>query len=322
MARGSKYRDSLRPDRLSRPTLRRDRTARWSSLCLIAAFVAVATVATALATPPPIPVVAELAGQELHVGKIVWVRLVTPDLAAAKTFYAGLFGWTFRDVGTDHAEADLDGRPIAGLFQRPIKAGEHRQPAWLGFISTSDVDATTKTALQHGGKVLFGPHDFPNLGRGAVLEDPQGAVFGILRSSRGDLPDVLAGPGAWIWSSLITTDPDTDAAFYQTLFDYDVFDVSSQKDAQHLLLASGNYARASVNSLPARAVHAHPHWINYVRVGDAVATAARVVALGGRVIEEPRIDRHGSKVALVADPLGAPFGLLEWPENVGREVTK
>jgi uncharacterized protein len=278
-----------------------------------------------MAAPPLLPPLSDPASSEHLPGKVIFVALVTPDLTAAKTFYAGLFGWTFRDIPpgeTAYAEADLNGHPVAGLFQRPVKAGEHRQPAWLSFISTGSVDATTKTALQHGAKVLFEPHDVPNLGRDAVLADPQGAVFAILASSSGDPPDVLADPGEWIWSSLITTDPDADAAFYQTLFDYEVFDQSADQGAQHYILASGDYARASVNSPPGVTVQAHPYWLNYVRVDDAVATAAKVVALGGHVLVEPRTDRHGGKVAIVADPLGAPFGLLEWTETQSKEMTK
>lgn len=322
MARRSKRLKSFHSDRVALQSLRPDRIKRLCRAGTIAAVLAVAGSPAAVATPPPMPALMTPASQEHHVGKIVWVRLVTPDLAAAKTFYAGLFGWAFRDVGApDYAEADLDGHPVAGLFQRPIKPGEHRQPAWLGFISTGDLDATVNTALRHGGKVLHGPHDVPELGRDAVLEDPQGAVFGILASSSGDPPDVLAGPGQWIWSSLITTDPDTDAAFYQTLFGYDVFDLPPGKGTRHFLLASGGYARASANSMPTSTVHLHPHWLNYVRVDDAVAKAAKAVALGGRVLVEPRMDRQGGKIAVVADPLGAPFGLLEWPENESKEMT-
>ena len=46
-------------------------------------------------------------------------------------------------------------------------------------------------------------------------------MFAVLASSSGDPPDRLADPGEWIWSALITTDPDTDAMFYKTLFGYD-----------------------------------------------------------------------------------------------------
>jgi hypothetical protein len=273
-----------------------------------------------------VPAVAEPAAPiEHHAGKVIFVELVTPDLAAAEHFYGSLFGWTFRDFkagASDYAEAYLDGRVIGGIVHKDIPAGEHRQPSWLSFIAAGDVDAVEKAAMQNGAKVLREPHDVPNRGRQAVLADPQGAVFAVLSSSSGDTPDVLAAPGEWIWSSLITADPDTDAAFYQKLFNYEVYDTPAPDGAEHLTLATENYARASANPLPANKATLHPHWLNYIRVDDTVATAAKVEALGGRVLVPPRVDRHGGKVAIVADPSGAPFGLLEWPETESKEVTK
>jgi predicted enzyme related to lactoylglutathione lyase len=265
------------------------------------------------------------ASREHHVGKLIFVELVTPDIAAAKQFYAGLFGWTFRDIqagGTSYAEVFLDSRPIVGMIHKNVPAGEHRQPAWLSFFAVSDVAAANKVALQNGAKVLFEPHNIPDRGTEAVFADPQGAVFAVLASSSGDPNDVLAAPGEWIWSSLITKDPDSDAAFYQKLFNYEVFELPSGTSGQHLLLASDDYARASVNILPANRPAAHPHWLNYVHVEDAVLITKKVVALGGRVLVEPRVDRQGGKVAVVVDPQGAPFGLLEWPDTASKEVPK
>ncbi len=262
-------------------------------------------------------------------GKAIFFELVTPDLAAAKKFYGSLFGWTFRDIRIkgkkgvrNYAEALLDGHPVAGLFQRKLPAGERRRPAWLTFFSVSNADAAKKTAVQNGAKLLFGPRDIPGRGQEAVFSDPQGAVFAVLASSSGDPPDVLASPGEWIWSSLITTDPDTDAAFYQKLFGYEVFRLPSGRGAQHLLLASENYARASVNSIPAKRPGLHPHWLNFVRVVDAEKTAARVAALGGRILVAPHADRQGGKIAVVADPAGAVFGLLEWPGAKDMEAPR
>ncbi len=290
---------------------------------LLAAIFCVAGTAPVMASPHELPALVEPAGQEHHVGKVIFVELVTPDIAAAKQFYGGLFGWTFRDFqvgGRQYVEALLDGRSVAGLIRKDIPAGEHRQPAWLTFIAVRDVDATISIAMRQGAKVLFEPHTIPNRGRQAVFKDPQGAVFAVLASSSGDPPDVLAEPGAWIWSSLITSDPDTDAAFYQTLFDYEVFDLPANDGAKHLMFASDSYARASANTLHANRPNAHPHWLNFVRVEDAERMTAKVVELGGRVLVEPRIDRHGGKVAVVADPLGAPFGLLEWPNTESKQV--
>jgi predicted enzyme related to lactoylglutathione lyase len=302
-----------------------NRISRLARPVLLAAVLGGACVAPLMAAQLQLPALTDPASQEHHTGKIIFVELVTPDIAAAKQFYAGLFGWTFRDSrdgGLQYAQASLGGHTVAGLVQRDLPAGEHRQPAWLSFLSVPDVDAAKATASGHGAKVLFEPRSFPDRGREAVFADPQGAVFAVLASSSGDPADVLAAPGEWIWSSLITSDPDTGAAFYQTLFGYEVFELPAAKGTEHLLLASDNYARASLNSLPANTPGMHSHWLNYVRVDDAVRITARVVALGGQVLVEPRVDRHGGKVAVVADPQGAPFGLLEWPSTESKEVPR
>ena len=294
-------------------------------LCLLATLVTGQPVPSAKAAPHELPAIVEPASDEHHPGKVIFLELVTPDIAGAKQFYGRLLGWTFRDIaadGTAYAEASLDGRAVAGLVQRPMPPGQQHQPAWLGFFAVEDVDAAVKVALERRAKLLLPAHSFPNRGREAVLADPQGAVFAVLASSSGDPPDFLAAPGEWIWSSLITTDPDTDAAFYQALFGYEVFELPAGPGAQHLLFASQNYARASDNSVPPQAPDLPPHWLNYLRVEDATKMAAQAVALGGRVLVEPHLDRQGGKLAVVADPQGAPFGLLEWPEGENEAVPK
>jgi predicted enzyme related to lactoylglutathione lyase len=272
-----------------------------------------------------LPPLVEPANAEHHVGKVIWVDLVTPDLAAAKQFYSGLLGWTFRDIHagkTDYAVAFLDGRPLGGLHQRPLPSGEQRRPAWLAFIAVRDVDAAKRTVLEHGGKVVSEPRSYPQRGRQAIFADPEGAVFAVLASSSGDPSDVGAAPGEWIWSSLLAQDPDKDAAFYQALCGYDVFDVPSDDGLDHLILSTEDYARASVNALPSHSSRRHPHWLNFVRVVDAVDAAAKVVALGGRVLVEPHVDRHGGKVSVVADPMGAPVGLMEWSDTDSKREPK
>jgi len=268
-----------------------------------------------------LPPIETPASTEHHLGKIVLVELITPNLAGAKNFYAGLFGWTFRDRqtgGTDYAEALLQGRPVAGLVYRPLPANTKRSPAWLAFFSVGDVDAATQTARQQGGRVLFGPRTVPDRGREAVLADPQGAIFAIIASSSGDPPDFLAEPGEWIWSSLITRDPNMDAGFYQALFGYDVFTLPAEAGGQHLILASGNYARASANTVPASRPDMQPHWLNFIRVDDAASAAARAATLGGRILVEPRTDPDGNRMAVIADPFGAVLGLLEWRDTEGE----
>jgi len=292
---------------------------------LYAILLSAACAATVMAAPFELPPLVEPANAEHHVGKVIWVDLVTPDLASAKRFYSGLFGWTFRDIHvgkTDYAVAFLDGRPVGGLLHQRVPPGEQRRPAWLAFIAVRDVDAAKRTALEHGAKVVKEPRSYPRRGSQAVFADPEGAVFGVLASSSGDPSDSLAAPGEWIWSSLHAQDPDKDAAFYQALFGYDVFDVPSDDGLDHVILSTDDYARASINALPSHSSRRHPHWLNFVRVVDAVDVAAKAVALGGRVLVESHIDRHGGKVAVVADPTGATFGLMEWSDTDSKKEPK
>jgi predicted enzyme related to lactoylglutathione lyase len=283
---------------------------------LLAGLVAVTLrVAPLHAASSELPPLVDPPSHEHHQGKVVWADLVTPDVEAAEAFYGGLFGWTFMDPPagpTNYTLALLQGEPVAGLVRRSEAAGERHQPAWLTFLSVRDLDKATHVALTHGARQLSAPRTYPRRGRQVVLADPQGAVFAMMQSASGDPPDVLAEPGAWIWGALMTTDPNTDAAFYQALFDSEVFDSGGDPDSEHLVFSTDDYARASCNSFPREASRRDPHWLSYVRVTDVAGAAEMARRLGGRVLVEPRQEREGEMMAVVADPGGAPLGLLQW----------
>ena len=296
----------------------RSSSGRWSGAALALGLAVTGSGATSAAARdaaqlPPLtatPTAVHLTG------KMVLATMVTPDLVAAERFYAGLFGWRFTNAylgRTLFGDASLAGRTVAAIAQRPMAAGG--RPAWRSFLSTADVDRSVDAAVAHGATVLVPPHDLARLGRDALLRDPQGAVFGLLAAAGGDPPDMAAVPGAWIWSSLVTTDPVTDAGFYRTLLGYDVFPSPDPREADHLVLASGTFARASVNPIPASHAVSHPRWISFVRVADIGRTTADVTRLGGTVLVAPHQDPHGGTIALMADPQGALFGLLQWSED-------
>ncbi len=292
---------------------------------LLAATILCAGASPAGAAPFQVPAIVDPPSQIRHAGTVTFEQLVTPDLAAAEHFYTGLFGWSFRDVPgikLPYAIAYSDGHPVAGIIQRGMPAGERPGLAWLSFFSVPSADAAVKTATDHGAKVLVAPHSVMDRGREAVLADPQGAVFAVLESTSGDPPDSVKPAGDWIWRALLTTDPAADAAFYGAMFGFAAYPLPSPSGEKHLLLASENYARATANTLPAKRPNLRPYWLDFVRVDNAAQSVAKAVALGGRVIVEPRRDRHGGMIAVVADPAGAPVGLFEWSEIDTKAVTQ
>ena len=118
-------------------------------------------------------------------GRFIWQELMTADTAAAGAFYSRLLGWRTQPYpGPESAYSTFStdrGRVggLSGLAQDAREAGARSH--WLPFIGTDDVDATVAVAQRLGGKVLHSPADIENVGRYAILADPQGATFGAYR---------------------------------------------------------------------------------------------------------------------------------------------
>ena len=295
------------------------RVARsWTAAC----FLAMPWPAAASGLPP----LQQPPSAEHHPGKVVFAELITPDLAGAEHFYSALFGWTFTDIptqGTHYAAVMTNGAQIAGLVEKPLPPGGNRRPFWLTFLGTRDIQASATLAQQYGARLLFAPRTVDDLGQEAVLADPEGGVFGLLASSSGDPPDLMVDDGTWIWSALFTADPRQDAGFYHALFGYQVFSGPGDKPATpHLVVASDGYARASINPYPVSRPGYRPHWINFVRVEDVATAVSKAVSLGAHVLVPPHNDREGDPVAILADPQGAFFGMLEWSNEKPAENAK
>lgn len=108
-------------------------------------------------------------------GTFTWNELATSDLAAARRFYESVFGWEVTTESGDNAAIfTVGGRAVCGAHT----AGPGEFPAWSVWFSVEDCDAATAQVGEGGGTVLMPPTDM-DFGRGAVVADPHGAVFGI-----------------------------------------------------------------------------------------------------------------------------------------------
>lgn len=250
-------------------------------------------------------------------GKIVFSMLVTPDLANAQSFYGQLFGWTFRPVGDDRTqrvEILLDSRPVGTMVSHAVRRAGQDVPFWMPFLSTSDTATVARTIRKQGGKVLFGPHRIAGLGQTVIVSDPQHGIFGALSSDSGDPVDqpIDPQPGSWAWASLLTPYPMASAGYYQQLFGYRIAAASQQDSTTHFIVTSQDRERASINTLPSGIDQKDKaRWIQFVQVGNSATVAERAQALGGHVIVPTHIDRDGAQVAILSDPAGAVFGVIE-----------
>jgi uncharacterized protein len=113
-------------------------------------------------------------------GKFCWNELATTNVAAAKKFYKGWLGWKSRPFGKGmEYTLFMKGKDMAGGMLKCPKPGI---PAhWVPYVIVGNVEASIKKAAKLKGKVLMEPFNIPDVGRIAVLRDPQGAVIGILK---------------------------------------------------------------------------------------------------------------------------------------------
>jgi predicted enzyme related to lactoylglutathione lyase len=268
--------------------------------------------------PPLLPPLTSVSGSSRLPGKFVWADLVTDDVLTAWKFYAQLFGWTFQTLGS-YTIAENGERPIGGMFQRERPKNQSAQPRWFGYISVASVQRTQSTVTRLGGHVLSPPRKFPKRGEQAVFADPEGAVFGVVKSSSGDPEDLLAEPGDWVWIQLLSRDAPKAAEFYRGVGRYDVVENKQLNRLNDYVLVSEGFARATVRTIPNANVQVQPTWLPFVRVRNVTESVALAKQLGGEVRIEPRPELFDGKVAVVADPTGAAIGLLEWgPELLKR----
>lgn len=111
-------------------------------------------------------------------GVTSWIDTEQPDLEAARSFYAGLFGWQMTDATPPGAPgsyliATIGGQDVAAVAPAPA-AGAAK---WNTYVAVDNADATAAAVTTHGGALLAPPEDAGSAGRVAACADPFGAEF-------------------------------------------------------------------------------------------------------------------------------------------------
>jgi hypothetical protein len=110
---------------------------------------------------------------------LCWNELMTTDLEAAQKFYQSLFDWKLK-ITPGYTEAHVGQKAVGGLMQ--IAPEMHGMPShWQPYFMVEDCDATLRKAQSLGTREHFGPMDIEKVGRFAVLHDPQGAAFAVIK---------------------------------------------------------------------------------------------------------------------------------------------
>ena len=256
-----------------------------------------------------IPPISLPATHEYIPGKFIWADLVTRDIESASSFYEKVFGWEIQEVAPGYRVAYLDGRAIGGIVSDQRKPSDQNKPLWLGFISVLDPDRIANLVVEGGGKIIIDPVTLDQRGRHAVVADPEGAPIGIIRSASGDPEDFAAAYGEWIWIELWSDDPKKAAEFY-TFVGYDILENWQTEDLVDYVLASDGYARAGIVQNAEKGGGAK--WLPYLRVENLSKTLEKALANGAKILTPPERLEAADDVAILEDPSGAVFAIIEW----------
>jgi predicted enzyme related to lactoylglutathione lyase len=164
-------------------------------------------------------------------GSFVWYELLTADASAAKSFYDEVVGWDIEATASNPMNYRMirtaSGK-AGGVMELTDNMREHgAKPTWLGYVGVDDVDVTVAKAVGLGAKVMMPAFDVPDVGRLALIADPQGIPIYVMRGASAEDSNAFSpeehGHGAW--NELSTTDLDAAKRFYTELFGWTLGDV-------------------------------------------------------------------------------------------------
>jgi predicted enzyme related to lactoylglutathione lyase len=210
-----------------------------------------------------------------------------------------------------------EGLPIGGMvFDARAQKDTTPSARWIGLVSVDDPKVAADRVKSSGGEVIYAPVMLGERGETAVFKDPEGTLFGVVKSRNGDPPDYFGDVGEWAWLDLWSNDVEKAARFYRSVIGYETIpagDASSARSGMHLV--SGGYVRAGI--MQKHDPNTTSVWLPYVRVADAKKSAQAAREAGGRVIYEPA-PLGTAMVGIVADPTGAPVGIVEMATSPER----
>jgi hypothetical protein len=246
-------------------------------------------------------------------GRFAWYELITTDRAAASAFYTRVVGWDVLDESRPDLAYTLfcsGATPVSGLMDLPEEATRMGATArWMGYVSVDDLNAAIDRLRRLGGKVYVPPTD-TNIGRIAVVADPQNATLALVEGLRDGQPKPPepGKPGRVGWHELLATDHAKAFGFYEELFGWQkVGSDSGSTTAYQVVRADEDVMIGGM--FDKRPTDPVPFWLFYFNIGDIDAASERVEAAGGQVFEGPVELPGGSWVARCRDPQGAAFAL-------------
>ena len=240
---------------------------------------------------------------------------MTLDPLAARRFYGAVVGWTIDEApppgsAMDYRMIAAADQRVGGVFRLNEEMCRHgATPCWMMYLGVDDVDACVSAVVDAGGSVPMPAFDVSDVGRIAMVADPQGAHFYVMRATGPD-PSTAYDPdrgGHGAWHELHASDGPRATEFYATHFGWRA---SSGVDMGPM----GIYQLMAIKGRDMGGIMTdqrfeRPAWLVYFRVDGIEQAARRIVEAGGQVIHGPMEVPGGGWIVNGLDPEGVMFAL-------------
>jgi predicted enzyme related to lactoylglutathione lyase len=251
-------------------------------------------------------------------GTPCWVELSgTPDIEASAAFYRSLFGWEIPELPNSaelggYRRAKKHGKDVAGVSPR-MQPGQ--PTVWGTYVSVEDAEATLAKVAETGGEPVTQPMDVVGLGTMAVFTDPTGAVCGIWQPGTFSGAELVNEPGAFAWNELGTRDPEAAKAFYGAVFGWGVEEHDMGEMGTYNEWQQDGSSLGGMMDVTGRLPDEIPaHWLVYFAVENTDVAVEAAKSAGGTVSFGP-IDIPAGRFAIVTDPHGAAFAVIQQPDE-------
>jgi hypothetical protein len=240
-------------------------------------------------------------------GTPCWVDLGAPDLPAAQAFYTAVLGWTYTGGQPEfggYLTCQVGRRDAAGMGPQQDPADP---PRWTTYFAADDAEATCARITEAGGSVVVPPMDVGPMGRMAIALDPQGNPFGLWQGGLNTGVQVYNEPGALVWNEAAVSDPAAARDFYGAVFGFTFTEVPGAEGYTTFATAD-----RPLGGLGRPADGAPRGWSACFAVASTDAAVTAVVS-GGGAVTMPAMDTEFGRFAVVTDPWGAAFSVMQVP---------
>lgn len=237
-------------------------------------------------------------------GMFCWIELATNDAAASKSFYTSLFGWDTSDMPIPdgvYTMLQKDGHDLGALYQN-----KDAPPNWASYVAVASADDSAKKAQALGANLIAPPFDVMDVGRMAVVADPQGATFCLWQAKKHIGATIRGETGTLCWNELMTPDVAAANDFYAKLFGWNL-----KPSREYTEISVGTVGVGGMMQMTSDMQGMPSSWTPYFAVDDCDATADKAKSLGAQVYVKPTDIPNVGRFAVIGDPQGAMFDIIK-----------